>query len=51
LKHVLIFEPGCLEDFDVADLRGYFSRPMVREQIAAQGRKPLVVLREAVGGL
>jgi nitrite reductase/ring-hydroxylating ferredoxin subunit len=51
LKHVLIFEPGCLEDFDVTDLRGYFSRPMVRKQIAAQGSQPLVILREAVGGL
>jgi nitrite reductase/ring-hydroxylating ferredoxin subunit len=36
-KHIISFERGCLERNEVADLRGYLARPLVRRRVASAG--------------
>jgi 3-ketosteroid 9alpha-monooxygenase subunit A len=43
LKHVLLFERDCLWRNEVTELRAYFARPVVRQQIEAAGDAPFEV--------
>jgi 3-ketosteroid 9alpha-monooxygenase subunit A len=49
LKHVLVFERSCLDRNELADLRGYLARPLVKKGIAAGGDQPFRIASDQVG--
>jgi len=49
LKHALVFERACLDRSELADLRGYLARPLVKKEIAAGGAQPYFVPSDQIG--
>ncbi len=49
LKHSLVFARACLDRCELADLRGYLAKPLVKKGIAAGGEQPYHVPSDLVG--